>query len=148
MTHRVVRILSTSLQLTDIRNRTADHTIADVYDSQLSGIRIVSQIPLNTIYLTHVAQIATHVGCGNGGTSNFQGFTCKDEIATAELHGMAAFGLRSKPRGCHRLKVSLAAHVHACTDHLSPNKKWRVGWTGHAGSNLDAWLTASAAQVL
>ncbi len=44
---------------------------------------------------------------------------------------------------CHTLN-SLAS----CADYLSPADKWRIGWTGHAGSNLDAWLTASAAQVL
>ena len=35
----------------------------------------------------------------------------------------------------------------ACADHLTASEKWHIGWTGHAGSHIDAWLTASAAQV-
>lgn len=33
-------------------------------------------------------------------------------------------------------------------DHLTPWQAfWTVGWAGHAGSKVDAWLTSSAAQI-
>ena len=47
----------------------------------------------------------------------------------------------------HHHIIQISMLLLLCADHLSGAEKWRLGWAGHVGSNLDAWLTASAAQV-